>query len=316
MAVTVYRYDDSSAPGLSASPGSLIALLDACLVNGYGAKSAAGWTKPYNGTNLAAYKQGAGSNNMYLRVDNSVSAVSYSRVLGYETMSDVNTGVNGFPTNVQVPGGLCLHVSSTTDATARPWVLIADSKRFYIWVGYNLTTVQGPSGSTTYQQTHFFGDLVSYKPGDTYHCAIVANHATNPLTGYFSGTVSNITTGQTGHFIARPASQVGGSLNIGKFSDVTAGYGSSVMGATDRTAYPDPVTGGIRLGRVFCNNGATPSTRGHFPGWWAPFNALPGNPGDTFSGAGDLTGRTFILLDSGSSYNRARIALETSNTWD
>ena len=56
MGVTVYRFDDAGAPTLSAAAGALISVLDACLVNGYGAKPAAGWTKAFSGTNQAAYR--------------------------------------------------------------------------------------------------------------------------------------------------------------------------------------------------------------------------------------------------------------------
>ena len=69
MTVIVYRWDDPSAPVLSSpSAGSLIGVLDACLVNGYGSKAAAGWTKAFSGTKLAAYRQGGGS-MCYLRID-------------------------------------------------------------------------------------------------------------------------------------------------------------------------------------------------------------------------------------------------------
>ena len=42
MPWTVYRSDDAGAPNLTGAAGSLIAILDAVLVNGYGAKPAAG----------------------------------------------------------------------------------------------------------------------------------------------------------------------------------------------------------------------------------------------------------------------------------
>ena len=56
MTVTVYLSTDASAPTLDGNVGSLITVLDAVLVNGYGAKAAAGWTKAFSGTNKAAYR--------------------------------------------------------------------------------------------------------------------------------------------------------------------------------------------------------------------------------------------------------------------
>ena len=72
MAVTLYRSSDGSAPGAySNTVSSLITILDACLVNGYGAKVAAGWTKAFTGTNKAAYRNSTTppSTGFYFRVD-------------------------------------------------------------------------------------------------------------------------------------------------------------------------------------------------------------------------------------------------------
>ncbi|WP_297486902.1 MULTISPECIES: hypothetical protein [Pseudomonadota] len=38
MTVTIYSSKDASAPALTGIAGSLVAVLDACLVNGYGTK--------------------------------------------------------------------------------------------------------------------------------------------------------------------------------------------------------------------------------------------------------------------------------------
>lgn len=71
MTVTAYFSTDASAPTLTGTTGSLVALLDAILVNGYGAKAAAGWSIAYTGTSKRDYKQGTGSNGYYLDVDDS-----------------------------------------------------------------------------------------------------------------------------------------------------------------------------------------------------------------------------------------------------
>jgi hypothetical protein len=44
MTVRIYRSTDGSAPVLTGQAGKLTDLLDAILVNGYGSKTAAGWT--------------------------------------------------------------------------------------------------------------------------------------------------------------------------------------------------------------------------------------------------------------------------------
>lgn len=314
MTVTVYRWDDPDAPVLSnPSAGSLIGVLDACLVNGYPGKSGAGWTKAFSGTNLAAYRQGAGS-MCYLRVDDGTGSFKV-KMCGYESMTDIATGVNAFPTTAQLANGVYAAIGIATTAANKPWIVVADNKRFYLWVGVSLTTAAAISTSTTWQALFFFGDIISFKPGDAYSCQIIGSDSASNGTERFAASDS-LTSGYAGSFIARDAAQTVGSVNNSRCFDYLGSSASSTMGSTQAVAYPDPISGGINLSRVLVSNGATEGVRGRMPGLFAPLNALPGNNGDTFSGTGDLAGRTFILLDCGSGITRGRAALETSGTWD
>lgn len=174
MTVTVYYSTDASAPSLTGSAGSLIAVLDACLVNGYGAKPAAGWTKAFAGTNLASYRTGTG-NQYYLAVDDTGVAfgTNFVRLQGFTSMSAVTTGQGQWPLQFQLTaqsGAIVMQKSTTTDSTVRAWVLVASGSGVYFlpeiaatvgaWVG---TTNVG-SGNGQF----FFGDIVSYKPNDLY----------------------------------------------------------------------------------------------------------------------------------------------------
>ena len=315
MAVTVYRWDDPDAPVLSnPSAGSLIGVLDACLVNGYTGKSGAGWTKAFSGTKLAAYRQGAGS-MCYLRVYDGTGTFKV-RMRGYESMTDIDTGGNPFPTTTQLASGVYAAIGTSTTPANKPWIVVADNKRFYLWVGASLTTAVDISTSTTWQALFFFGDIISFRPGDTYCCQIMGSDSASNGTERF-GLAGALTSVIAGSFIARDAAQAAGSVNNSKYFDYHGSSSSPTMGSTACAAYPDPVSGGINLSRIHVSNGATVrGIRGRLPGVFAPLNALPGNNGDTFSGVGDLDGRTFILLDCGSSTIRCRVALETSDTWD
>lgn len=318
MAVTVYRWDDAIAPTLSADNGALIAVLDACLVNGYGAKGAAGWTKAYSDTNKAAYKQGTGSNGLYLRVDNSTSN-QYPRLRGFATMSDVDTGQGQFPSDAQITGGAYGHTSSTTDSTARPWLLAADAKRFILYIGFSNTAAEGIAGSTSYRPIIFFGDILSYRPDDAYHTLIIASGSASVSANKIA-TWAGSGAGVIGHYMARSNNQIDVSVQYGKITD-PRGSPSSTSEATIGTAgaaYPDPVTGGMLLAPIYIVEPSGKLTRGRLPGVWAPLHSLPGNPGDTISGTatGGLNGRSFILLDAANGGTRGRLAIETSDTWE
>ena len=119
MTIRLYSWDDASAPSLTGASNSIITLLDAVLVNGYGSQTAAGWTKPYTGTGKAAYKNATLGH--YVRiVDNGDTNRSF-RFRGYITMSDVDTGTDPFPSVAQMAGdGLFYVKSQSSNSTAHP----------------------------------------------------------------------------------------------------------------------------------------------------------------------------------------------------
>ncbi len=310
MAVTVYRWDDASAPVLSGTAGALTTVLDACLVNGYGSKPAAGWAIAFTGTNKRVYRAATGS-RAYLRFDDSGTA--NARVRAAESMTDVDTITgNPCPTDVQISGGGYLIKSSSADSTARPWVLVADGLRFHLYVGYNDTTAIGLA-STAYRHTYFFGDIASYLPGDSFNFFMILATGSSSSNNYGAATSDSNANAQSGHYILRATDQVTTSIAYSKGSDKRVS-GSGLIGSGG-VAYPDPVTGGMLLSQVFATQPTQLHVRGRIPGLWAPLHSLPASPGDTFSGAGALAGRTFILLDSAAGSTRGRIALETSDTW-
>ncbi len=311
MTVTVYRSDDASAPSLTGTAGSLITVLDAILVNGYGAKSAAGFAKEFTGTNLAVYRAATG-NRFRMRLDD--TNTQEGRVVLYETMSDVNTGTNPTPSAAQVSGGLFVRKSNTADATVRPWVAVSNGTCFYFFPFSSDTALSATPTATGTSGHLFFGDFTSYKSGDAYGSIILTAGATgNSLGRMGSVTVSTtLSTALVGHYIPRSYPQIGTSTPAAKRvpGDWTS---TTTMGTTGLPAYPDFVTGGIPLNPV--EIWETGVTRGKMPGMWAPLVANPANNLDTVTGSGDLAGKTFMILYSYDAASIGRLLIETSNTW-
>ncbi len=148
----VYKSTDPNAPVACATPQSLINILDACLVDGYGDLPGAGWTKPFasaDGTG-AVYKQGAGGNGMYLKIFGTAEmpqGFSYS-YLGrgchgavlFENMTDYNNGVGRAPAGVNFVNEMCpvssrLYQSNSENTAPCAWMVIADSAvcYFFCW---------------------------------------------------------------------------------------------------------------------------------------------------------------------------------------
>lgn len=315
MAVRIYQWDDAGAPELTGTAGSLIAILDACLVNGYGSKPAAGWSKPFSGTNAAAYRAGGGTQSYLHVIDTSTTA---AQLRGFVAMSDLGVGDDPFPKSTQSSTGSYFY-KSAAGTIARPWVLVADSKRFYLFGASAQTTTEGMQASSNLNTNHamFFGDIVSYVPFDAYHAALMAAVINGNISNYFGAVSLGGSAAISGHYIARDYTKTVSSLDCCKTASGRANV--ATIGSAGG-AYPSPVHGGIDLEPVFVSEPAKRVTRGHMPGLWNPIHTRPGTPMDTFTGkAGTpLAGKTFIILpvSNAAGFETGHCCLEISDTWE
>ncbi len=195
MPITVYSSTDASAPVLTGAPGSMIALLTSCLVNGYGSKAGAGWTKPYTGTNVAAFRMSVGtyasenpiqSTGGYLYVgDTSVESYRFASMYAYTSMSSITTGLGRYPTT-----GTRGILKGYDDSTPTPWVLVASHRSFYLFTYPYTTDATIADGTATldYYNDMFFGDFTSYVTNgvDQYRCMLICgvDGTTNNALGH------------------------------------------------------------------------------------------------------------------------------------
>lgn len=303
-APTVYKSTDTSAPVLTGQVGTLVALLDACLVNGYGSKSAAGWTKPFSATNKGAYLGTAGH---YLDVNDAAAGAAGAQeanVRGYESMTAVGTGTGPFPTTTQVAApGMYVRKSVSADATPRGWILLADGTTFSLFI------LSGDSANL-YQSFHF-GRFYSFSSGDTYRSTILAHTTTggSPAHGLdFASLATNATQGTpSGVYQPRAMAGTGTSVQSGLL-----GFSSNLL--TAPFPGPNAADGNMYISRLFLMDALTgTSLRGYLRGIYQVVTGANLNDGDTFSGAGDFAGRTFVILFR--TRNGATLALETT-AWD
>ena len=316
---TIYTSTDDSAPSLTGEVGTLVNLLDKCLVAGYGTKAAAGWTKPFTGTNKAVFKQGTGSCGFYLRVldDGSIAttAARIALITGYTTMSSVDAGGGQFPDSTQGILGTKaywgIRKSDTLDSVARPWILVADSMTFYLFV--NTATNGG--------HVCGFGDFYSLAPGitDINRCFIAGmNTEANSLASFFScglGTIAAAATwsNMTGITVAKGMSDLGAGLPaimVGDGIRGGAGGAGALNGVLQSPNIPDS---GFYLNPLWVGIPTGFQLRGRFRGLWQWLhpNASIGH-GDVLSGTGPQVGKTFLFLKmAGTSGVHV---IETSNT--
>lgn len=306
MTVRVYRSTDASAPALTNAVGTLITLLDACLVNGYGANAAAGWTKAFTGTNRASYRQGTGSNGFYLDVTDTTTVSSIVR--GYETMTAVNVGTNPFPTVAQSTN---YYILKSSISTAAGWILIASEKIFYLWVNPIITTAY----TSTSSQITCFGDIISRKSGDIYATTLIGNSSNSQSFNEF-GTFRLITD-STSTWMARSHTGTVGSIRTVNTSHSAKQQTSSQW----NNIGIDTITKNYNLSPIWVFEPVTSVDRGVLPGVYKfimnnPPNMLTAAQGVQIQGTGTLTGKTFEILQSyRAGDSLVGTAFEISNTW-
>lgn len=183
MTVRLFRSTDAGSPQLSnsANDGSLLTILRACLVDGYGsggtARTPAGWTLPFSDipNGIACFKALGGD---YLRLNDNLD-YRWASVLGFKTMSDKDTGTEQYPNSDQVATDEHYRVYKrpTSSQDFDGWMVIASEDWFY-YIGMDGgTTPSEPSG-------FYFGKYECVNPSFT------ENYI---LTGYMTD-VSDSTT--------------------------------------------------------------------------------------------------------------------------
>lgn len=308
--------------------GSLTAVFDACLVNGYGAKPAAGWTKGFSQSNLrSGYKQGAGSNGHYLYLDDSAGTTVRAR--GFATMSSIDTGALPFPTDAQMSGGVYVHKHDGL-AGDRMWLMVANEKALW-FVTQMSSDINWGSASL-----FFFGAIKPHRQADQFSTMIMgayqAQHAGNPTAntspssfGTSAALICPVTNTLPAHFMVAAWHGLGGSVNVGKHCDISRAHGQDInsyyfssygkMGlyGPNQTLFANPVDGSIHLMPIYVHE-ANGAIRGVMPGIFAhPYNrdtALPAS-GSIIEGTGDFAGRSFVVVWCW----YGSVLLEISDTW-
>jgi hypothetical protein len=313
---TIYTSSDGSAPSLTGQTGALLTVLDAILVNGYGAKSAAGWSKPFsNASSIGCYKNSVSGTGFGVVINdsgpNGTSTFKEAWATGWESIagvgSPVGSGSGQFPTAAQLltSGHVVIRKSATADSTVRTWICFADAYTFYLFI------LDGTTGGV--YQSFMFGDIYSLKTtSDAYRCMIIGGATENAGSNNAVDNSSSVANTCTGHFMPRTYGGGGTSITCGKAGDIGKGAAGGLGGIVQTPNGPD---GAYYLSPIWVSENSASTVRGRLRGLWHNCHAAGGfSDGQTFSGAGDFAGKTFQCVKQGTSASPACFVLETSAT--
>jgi hypothetical protein len=301
---TVYKSMNTGAPNLTGQAGSLLDVLDGCLVNGYGSKAAAGWTIPFTGTNLRVYRAPAGGPRHYLNVVD--TGTTKAQMNGYRLCTGVGAGTGAFPlTTAQA----YVQKSTTADAVQRPWVLVADNRSFIFMSDPGVTSYANFQG-----YLHMFGEFYSMMSSDGYRSlcggADASSNYLAPVSGGRLGIARNYT--QVGSSILM---FIGGHRGMGGLGSVGNGQPSGWLPAG--IPFPNPGDNSVHINRITVES-PTHGLRGYVRGLWAVENSgFSTDLSDTtdVDGSGVYAGKNFEMVQARSQYGTGWIAWETT-AWE
>jgi len=244
MGVSVlYSSTDDGAPVLLDGAGSLVNVLDKCLVAGYGSKTGLGWTKEFyspDGKVVVYRNKGTG---LFLRVSNSVNyaATGMSAMIEvFEAMRALDIGYLRTPeTEVNQ---YFAYANTKTGARVCKWKLIGDDKGFWIITEFSSTADNFAAA--------YFGDYIPYHLENKYnwinftHTGVEVGylHFHCPYTWYLNDNIRIV----RNHQNALPPTKVnlyagcGRTYNTYNYATTQLGY-YSYSDATNYAVSPIPL---------------------------------------------------------------------------
>jgi len=265
-----------------------------------------GWTKPFSGTNEAAYQTGANSTGVLIKFSDTGSYGA--TVAGYESMSDISTGVGKFPTTT-----LAITRASNTNSTLRKWFIVGDEKIAYIGTRVS----DDPNMSNWGFTWSCFGEFKSNKSTDLFNYVISATNDNAESVAY--GATSNVAgTSNTSYIhVARSHAGIGGSKLIA-VNTWPSKYGVSGSGSIP---YPNPADYGLYLckAQLFEPYNAY---RGDFPGMYLIpqylYNQICVNSVTPYydTEVAGFEGKLVAFLSSSNASNWGVVAFDLTGPWE
>jgi len=253
-----------------------------------------GWTAPYSGTNLKAYKASdvVGSGCL-LRVDDTNAYVA--RVIGCETMTNINTWSAKFPTEAQQAGGLYFTKHYGRDYAVN-WFIVADSFAIHIMVATSWY-------SSWWYGGYFFGDFAPHSSNDVYKCMIFGDVSYAQLPTTQGASLFSKQNASGGQFIERSYTGAGTSVASSRYWPPTN------MGYNNGFAYPSESGSMVFVSPVLVMQGGN-IFRGTFPGLFCMMQNVNGSIANKtiINDVAGMSGSILVSIIGGAGYNDQPIA--------
>lgn len=202
----------------------------------------------YTGTNKRVYRSTAiDSTRCLLHVNDTTGALAQCSL--YEDMTNVDTGTLA----------LSLYTYKRGEAGNAPYELYADDRLFYLFTS--------PWGATEWGGVLVFGDILSFKSGDAYHCVLAGQVGQN---AYYDWD-RHMNPGS--FYIARSQSGLPGYRQCA-LTSVCQRNATGVKFGDSELTFPNPSSNGVHPCPVYVTSGT--DLRGQLPGMYLPIGNIYG----------------------------------------
>ncbi len=287
-------------------------------------RASANFTKSFSASNVAAYRANdLASNRHYLQIRDDGTGTGGNReffLRGFETMSSATAGTGPFPTVAQNTNAYSMSKSSTTDSTARPWVIITDGFMVYMWVHYAGTAANGLAAAYNGIYTCCFGDIKSYKAGDAYQTIVGGSTSENQTTSVSGSLGTGVTAIPTTSTFAAatpicfPRDFTG--TGSAKLASLMATGENAIISASVQVQYPNPVDGGLYIVPVAVVQGLPSAIRGVMCGMYESMHGVNTHQsGDILSNVGGLSGRKLRWMSCMNGGSNAGHFIDVTGPW-
>lgn len=264
-----------------------------------------GMASPFTGTNLRTYKSmDPASTAMILRVDD--TGTYQARVVGYEQMSDINTGTGAFPMPATIAGGGLWAKSIANDASPVPWSIFADGRLFFINICWEGAWYPQYIGHTS----RGFGDITPSRPGgDPYACLLNCHldPTAQPAVAAMNG---NFASGSGYNYCRFPRQYTGLGSEVGYEAYGYLGNGGHSGVDAFMGAFPSKIDGSLMLSAKYLaqsREAANGASRGVLPGQYHCPQSGVASSFSTLSvlpGTGALAGRKLMAVNTVTNINQ------------
>lgn len=180
----IRKWSDTGAPKLwSNAYGSMVRLLEAVLVNGYGTTPGLGWTKVYSSTdtNTVVFRNSqVDGSGFFLQVSHSSTygyATNFFRINAFESMTDWETGLSKCPPIGINAINILGYSTSATCADGIHWTIVGDNRGFWLCLRYYLSTYADiiSQNSGRIWRVIYIGDIIPFDSANQWPVVVMGS---------------------------------------------------------------------------------------------------------------------------------------------